>query len=51
MTIDDIRTSIASDESRTLELKKTTGELKDGMRVACAYSYSLSLFEKRNIIC
>ena len=31
MTIDDIRALIASDESRTLELKKTTGELKDGM--------------------
>lgn len=31
MTIDDIKKLIASDESRTLELKKTTGELKDGM--------------------
>ena len=31
MTIDDIRTMIVSDESRILELKKTTGELKDGM--------------------
>mgnify|MGYP006966403932 CR=1 FL=1 len=30
MTIDDIRTLIVADESRTLELKKTTGELKDG---------------------
>ena len=30
MTIDDIRALIASDESRTLELKKTAGELKDG---------------------
>lgn len=28
MTIDDIRTLIAADESRTLELKKSTGELK-----------------------
>lgn len=36
MTIDDIRTLIAADESRTLELKKTTGELKDGMHAACA---------------
>jgi len=26
MTIDDIRALIAADESRTLELKKTTGE-------------------------
>lgn len=37
MTIDDIRTLIAADESRTLELKKTTGELKDGMHAACAF--------------
>jgi ATP-dependent DNA helicase RecG len=37
MTIDDIKTLIASDESRTLELKKTTGELKDGMHTACAF--------------
>lgn len=31
MTIDDIKKLIASDESRTLELKKTTGELKTAM--------------------
>lgn len=31
MTFDDIRTLIVAGESRTLELKKTTGELKDGM--------------------
>lgn len=31
MTIDNIKTLIIGDESRTLELKKTTGELKDGM--------------------
>ena len=37
MTIDDIKTLIAADESRTLELKKTTGELKDGMHSACAF--------------
>ncbi|MDE7466327.1 MAG: ATP-binding protein [Muribaculaceae bacterium] len=37
MTIDDITTLIASDESRTLELKKSTGELKDGMHAACAF--------------
>lgn len=37
MTIDDIKVLIASDESRTLELKKTTGELKDGMYAACAF--------------
>lgn len=37
MIIDDIRTLIASGESRTLELKKTTGELKDGMHTACAF--------------
>ncbi len=37
MTIDDIKALIATDESRTLELKKTTGELKDGMHSACAF--------------
>ena len=37
MTIDDIKTLIASDESRILELKKSTGELKDGMHSACAF--------------
>ena len=33
MTIEDIKQLIADDEHRTLELKKTTGELKDGMMV------------------
>ena len=37
MTIDDIQRLIQNDETRTLELKKTTGELKDGMRAACAF--------------
>lgn len=37
MTIDDIKTLIATGESRTLELKKSTGELKDGMHTACAF--------------
>ena len=37
MTIDDIRALVAADESRTLELKKSTGELKDGMHSACAF--------------
>lgn len=37
MTIDDIKQLISSDESRTLELKKSTGELKDGMHSACAF--------------
>ena len=37
MTIEDIKTLIASDESRTLEMKKSTGELKDGMHAACAF--------------
>lgn len=36
MTIDDIRNIIKGGESITLELKKTTGELKDAMRSACA---------------
>ena len=37
MTINDIKALIAADESRTLELKKSTGELKDGMHSACAF--------------
>lgn len=37
MTIEDIHSLIAADESRTLELKKSTGELKDGMHSACAF--------------
>lgn len=37
MIIDDIRTLIAADESRTLVLKKTTGELKDGMHLQCKH--------------
>ena len=37
MTLNDIKKIVSSDESRTLELKKTTGELKDGMHSACAF--------------
>ena len=37
VTINDIQHLIAGDEHRTLELKKTTGELKDGIRSACAF--------------
>lgn len=37
MTFYDIRALIAAHESRTLELKKTTGELKDGMHSAYAF--------------
>lgn len=37
MTIDDIMNLVSADESRTLELKKSTGELKDGMHSACAF--------------
>ena len=37
MTIDDIKALIEADESRTLELKKSTGELKDGIHAACAF--------------
>ena len=37
MTIEDTKQLIADDEHRTLELKKTTGELKDGMQSACAF--------------
>ena len=37
ITIDDIKELIAKDENRTLELKKTTGELYKGMETACAF--------------
>lgn len=40
MTVVDISALIALGESRTLELKKTTGELKDGMHAACPFLYS-----------
>ncbi|MBP7984308.1 MAG: putative DNA binding domain-containing protein [Bacteroidaceae bacterium] len=36
MTIEDIEQLISKDEHRALELKKTTGELKEGMHTACA---------------
>lgn len=36
MTIEDIKALIRHDETRSLEMKKTTGELKDGMHSACA---------------
>ena len=38
MTIEDVKAVIVGDETRTLEVKKTTGELKDGMRSVCAFS-------------
>ena len=37
MTIDDITQLIEADKSRTLELKKSTGELKEAMHTACAF--------------
>lgn len=37
MTFDKIKKLIAKDETRTLELKKTTGELYKGMETACAF--------------
>lgn len=37
MTIEDLQQLIADGEHRTLELKKTTGELKDSMHTACAF--------------
>lgn len=37
MTIEEIQALIHGDETRTLEVKKTTGELKDGMRSVCAF--------------
>ena len=37
MTIQDIEQLIGKGESQTLELKKSTGELKDAMHTACAF--------------
>ena len=37
MTIEDIKRLIANDESRVLELKKSTGELAKGMQTLCAF--------------
>ena len=37
LTIEELNILIQSDEHRQLELKKTTGELKDGMHSACAF--------------
>ena len=37
LTIDELKELIQTDEHRQLELKKTTGELKDGMHTACAF--------------
>ena len=37
MTIEDIRKLVSGDETREVELKKTTGELKDAMHSACAF--------------
>lgn len=37
MTIEEVKKLIAKDETRTLELKKTTGELHRGMEAACAF--------------
>lgn len=37
MNIEELERLIANDENVHLELKKTTGELKDGMHTACAF--------------
>ena len=37
MTFENIQEIIAKDEHRCLELKKTTGELQDGLHSACAW--------------
>lgn len=37
LTIEELKELIQADEHRQLELKKTTGELKDGMYSACAF--------------
>ena len=37
MTYEELEILVKNDEHRQLELKKTTGELKDGMHSACAF--------------
>ena len=37
MTFEELQQLVAGDESVQLELKKSTGELKDGMHTACAF--------------
>lgn len=37
MIIEEVKKLIAKDETRTLELKKTTSELQRGMETACAF--------------
>lgn len=37
MTFNEIKELISNDESQTLELKKSTGELKDAMHSSCAF--------------
>ena len=37
MTVEDIQRIIATDESRVLEVKKTTGEIIAGMQSGCAF--------------
>lgn len=37
MTFEDIKQLVSQGEHRCLELKKTTGELQDGMHSACAF--------------
>lgn len=37
MTIAEIQELIKKDETRTFELKKSTGELKDAMHTVCAF--------------
>ena len=37
MTYEEIQELVEKDEHRCLELKKTTGELQDGMHSACAF--------------
>ncbi|WP_158611171.1 helix-turn-helix domain-containing protein [Prevotella sp. OH937_COT-195] len=37
LTIDELKILIQNDEHRQLELKKITGEMKDGMHTSCAF--------------
>ena len=37
MTIEEVKKLIAKDGTRTLDVKKTTGEFQRGMETACAF--------------
>ena len=37
MTLEELKKLISKDETKNIELKKSTGELREGMHTACAF--------------